>query len=228
MKLSSLCYNKTKALWEETIRHPFVSEMADGSLPYEKFRYYMMEDFFYLKRYIDIFAAILKKAETLKEKKFISENISAVIDEIYRVHIPSMEKLQISLDELKNQNAHIDILSYTNYMKEITENHDYLSGLVAILNCSWSYAYIGKSLIDKISKDCPYREWFISYSKGEYINTNNELINMIDELSENISDERKEALSDVFYNCALYEYRLWEMFYEMGENILRKEQNELH
>ena len=35
--------------------------MADGTLPEEKFRYYMLQDYLYLRDYVKIFAAIIRR-----------------------------------------------------------------------------------------------------------------------------------------------------------------------
>ena len=43
------------------LTHPFVTQMADGTLPTEKFRYYMLQDYLYLKDYVKIFAAISRR-----------------------------------------------------------------------------------------------------------------------------------------------------------------------
>ena len=44
VKLSERIYERAKALWPRYLTHPFVTEMADGTLPKEKFRYYMVQD----------------------------------------------------------------------------------------------------------------------------------------------------------------------------------------
>ena len=43
VKLSERIYERAKALWPRYLTHPFVMEMADGTLPKEKFRYYMVQ-----------------------------------------------------------------------------------------------------------------------------------------------------------------------------------------
>ena len=54
VKLSERIYERAKALWPRYLTHPFVTEMADGTLPMEKFRYYMLQDYLYLKDYVKI------------------------------------------------------------------------------------------------------------------------------------------------------------------------------
>ena len=58
-KLSRRLYERVKELWPQYLRHPFVTQMAEGTLPVEKFRYYMLQDYLYLRDYVKIFAAII-------------------------------------------------------------------------------------------------------------------------------------------------------------------------
>ena len=50
VKFSERIYERAKALWPRYLTHPFVTEMADGTLPKEKFRCYMVQDYLYLRR----------------------------------------------------------------------------------------------------------------------------------------------------------------------------------
>lgn len=44
-KLSRRLYERVQELWPQYLRHPFVTQMAEGTLPVEKFRYYMLQDY---------------------------------------------------------------------------------------------------------------------------------------------------------------------------------------
>lgn len=216
MQLTKIFENKIETLWEKTLRHPMLEEMALGTLEKKKFCYYMIQDYFYVLRYIDIFSIILTKAKTIEEKEFICDNIYDLIKETRRVHIPKMKKMGITDLEIKKQRIALEIFTYTNYMKEIVDKYDYLTSLVAILNCSWNYAYIAKKMLEKYPvkiNNSPYKEWFLSYGSEEYLKTNSLLCRKINQLSKNYSEKEKEKLSEIFYNCGLYEYRFWDIFY---------------
>ena len=44
------------SIWEECLRHPFVTGIGDGTLPVEKFQYFMLQDYLYLFDYAKVFA----------------------------------------------------------------------------------------------------------------------------------------------------------------------------
>ena len=56
MKLSEILFNSVEHIWNSYLTHPFITKMADGTLEIEKFKYYMLQDYVYLKDYIKVFA----------------------------------------------------------------------------------------------------------------------------------------------------------------------------
>ena len=44
VKLSQTLYARAEKIWLRYLCHPFVTQMADGTLPPENFRYYMLQD----------------------------------------------------------------------------------------------------------------------------------------------------------------------------------------
>ena len=91
-KLSQRLYERVKELWPQYPRHPFVTQMAEGTLPVEKFRYYMLQDYLYLRDYVKIFAAIIQKADDFEQIRFLSTQLSDTIGETYRTHLPYMRR----------------------------------------------------------------------------------------------------------------------------------------
>lgn len=51
MKVSERLFGEVKEIWDSYNTHPFVKGIADGSLPVEKFRFYMIQDHLYLMEY---------------------------------------------------------------------------------------------------------------------------------------------------------------------------------
>ena len=50
-------------IWEAQLRHPFVVALGKGTLPLEKFRFYILQDARYLEELTKVFAAGAEKAE---------------------------------------------------------------------------------------------------------------------------------------------------------------------
>ena len=221
VKLSQRLYARTERIWPQYLCHPFVTQMADGTLPMEKFRYYMLQDYLYLKDYVKIFAAIIQKADDFEQIRFLSGEMAETIGETFRTHLPYMKRLGVTEEEIRDARTHIDNSAYSHYMLCEAQTGDVLTGLVTLLNCSWSYAYIA----EKIAGRCPdalrdenYGAWFAGYASEEYRRTNQTLIDRIDALGASADEEAVQRLCEIFEKCCLFDLRFWDMVYAMGEN----------
>ena len=221
MKLSERIRARAEKLWPRYLSHPFVTEMADGTLPEEKFRYYMLQDYLYLQDYVKIFAAILQKAGDFEQIRFLSGEMENTIGETFRTHLPYMKRLGISEEEIRLARPHIDNSAYSHYMLCEAQMGDVLTGLVTLLNCSWSYAYIAGEMTARCPdalRDERYGAWFAGYVSEEYRQTNQALIDRIDALSASIDEETARRLCEIFEKCFLFDLRFWDMVYAMGKN----------
>lgn len=216
MKLTEQLYTGVQALWASYLEHPFVAEMAQGTLPPEKFRRYMLQDYLYLLDYAKVFAASILKADDFDTLRFLSENVSATLEETDRVHVPYMKQLGITDAEIAAAVPEIDNSSYTHYMICEAQAGGVLSGLVSILSCSWSYAYIAEQMVRRYphaAEQPTYGPWFVGYLCPEYQATNASLMERVDRLAVGISDTEREKLCRIFETCSLHELRFWNMAY---------------
>ena len=95
-KLSQRLHACVQDIWPRYLTHPFVTQMADGTLPAEKFHYYMLQDYLYLKDYVKIFAAIIQKADDFEQIRFLSGELANTIGETFRTHLPYMRRLGVT------------------------------------------------------------------------------------------------------------------------------------
>ena len=140
------------------------------------------------------------------------------------VHIPEMKKLGIGDEEIEKTRACQVVWDYTSYIHKQVKEEGFLAGLTALLQCSWSYAYIGQKMTEKYGSTIPlspYKAWFEAYSAKEYVEANQLWIDSLDSewetvKSENIRQEVEttEKLCRIFQSCAEYELLLWQSLYQ--------------
>ena len=213
MKVSQRLYDSTKDIWKMYLTHPFIRKIKDGSLDIEKFRYFMLEDYLYLFEYVKVFAIGLTKTKDFNLMKLFAESIDAILNHEMNIHKSYMKRIGISDEQVQNFKPSLTNTSYTSYMLSVAQAGDVIDTVSAVLACSWSYAEIG----DYIASDENalnhefYGEWIRGYSGKEYQDTNNMLINLLDDITKDISEEKYEKLQEIFINCSLYEKKFWDM-----------------
>ncbi|MGY3724894.1 thiaminase (transcriptional activator TenA) [Granulicatella balaenopterae] len=218
-KLSDYLLYQVEDLWQGYLEHPFIIGMATGELEERKFSYYLLQDYLYLKEYIKVFAVTLSKADDFSEIKFLLDSMNDIFEETFRVHVPYMKRLGISEEEIQSVQPHPSNINYTNDMLLAAQSGDVLDGLVAILSCSWSYAYIARETLKiypTAMQDERYGEWFEGYYCSEYQLGNEELIQHINQLAQGITAEKRERLATIFTNCSQHEMNFWDMAWQQG------------
>ena len=204
-------------IWEECLRHPFVTGIGDGTLGVEKFQYFMLQDYLYLFDYARVFALGVVKARDPKLMRTFAENVNAILGGEMNIHRAYMERLGITEDQVFAVKPALDNTSYTHYMLAVAESGGPMEIVAAILACSWSYAEIGQALAKRPgAADHPfYGEWVRGYASENYAATNQALRALMDELAKDATGAQFDRLEEIFVNCSRYELGFWDMAWEM-------------
>ena len=204
-------------IWEECLRHPFVTGIGDGTLGAEKFQYFMLQDYLYLFDYARVFALGVVKARDPKLMRTFAENVNAILGGEMNIHRAYMERLGITEDQVFAVKPALDNTSYTHYMLAVAESGGPMEIVAAILACSWSYAEIGRALAKRPgAADHPfYGEWVRGYASENYAATNQALMALMDELAKDATGAQFDRLEEIFVNCSRYELGFWDMAWEM-------------
>lgn len=204
-------------IWARCLAHPFVTGIGDGSLPVEKFRYFMLQDYLYLFDYARVFALGVVKARDPELMRAFAANVDATLNGEMNLHRAYMKRLGITEEQVLSVRPALDNLSYTHYMLSVAHTGTTAEIVAAILACSWSYAEIGQTLAEVPGAlGHPfYGEWIQSYAGKEYAAVNAGLIDLMNRLGREAGPEQLQRLEDIFCNCSRYELGFWDMAWEM-------------
>ncbi len=219
MSTSKRLIEATKDIWDSYYTHPFIKEIANGTLDKEKFSYYMIQDYLYLFQYSKVFALGVLKARDEATMAYFSGVLNYVLNGEMEIHRGYMKRLGITKEQIENATAELDNISYTSYMLEVGSSGSALDVFVAVFACAVSYAYIGKYILENggdINHEF-YGDWIKAYSSEDYQKTNLSLIEMVDKACEGISEKEYKRLEEIMINCSKYEYLFWDFSYNSGK-----------
>ena len=202
-----------------THARPYLASLlGDGSLPLEKFRYFMLQDYVYLYDYARVFALGTVKAKDPALMREFARNVDEVLHGEMEIHRAYMKRLGIPEEQAETVKPALPNLSYTSYMIAEAQAGTVADIVAAILSCSWSYADIGLSLAEiPGAADHPFfGEWIQGYAGEEYQKTNRSMIELMNRLSEGLPEDQKAHLEEIFVNCSLYELGFWDMAWQGG------------
>ena len=61
---TEIARSQTRPFWEGSFKHPFILQLQEGTLPIENFRYYLIQDAYYLRH----FSALYEKVAEITEE----------------------------------------------------------------------------------------------------------------------------------------------------------------
>ena len=201
-------------IWEKYYSHPFVKGIESGNLDKNKFRHYMIQDFLYLNEYTKVFSLGIAKAKDNEFIKLCSSYIQAISEVELDIHKGYMGIFKVSQEEIDNTKRTLENISYTSYMIRIAYDEGAAEIMAAILSCALSYEAIAKNIL----KNNPeagnhelYGNWVKCYSGDEYCSGNKILVKLLDELTENYTEEQIQHIIEIYKACSLYELEFWNM-----------------
>lgn len=68
--------------WEQYVAHPFLRQLADGTLPERAFRRYLTQDYLFLIHFARSYALLVSKLRTLPEMRAAAASMNAILGEL--------------------------------------------------------------------------------------------------------------------------------------------------
>ena len=209
-RFSTLMRAEAGAIWQKIFDNPFLSEMRQGILPIEKFRYYLAQDYLYLEGFGRAVALALAKARRSRDMELLSRRITTPIER--PLHLKLMSEVGLSTGEVERLGPAPANLAYINHMVKTAALGDLGQAAAALLPCPWSYHEIGSTLGHM--EHPVYRQWASPYIEGFLEESTNAWRGFLDQEAAEASARDRQAMRDAFLTSSRYEYLFWDMAYK--------------
>jgi thiaminase (transcriptional activator TenA) len=208
-------------IWAGLHAHPFLGELARGTLPLDRFRFFIEQDLLFLPAFARCMAMGAAKSASDAELEFFTRQLDGVV----RLEIPSNRRLLDQVISLGAQDrsgargmAPANV-AYTSFLLATAAAGGPLEITTAILPCSWSYIEIAAELKDQIADHPVYSDWVAFYLQDEEAELVRNMRETFDEMTRDgaVSDEKREQLAGIFMMSSRLEGRFWEMAYTLDQ-----------
>ncbi|HUX07164.1 MAG TPA: thiaminase II [Acidobacteriota bacterium] len=216
MSLSDLLREGAGGLWEANFSHPFVRGIGDGSLAEEKFRFYLAQDYVYLKNFVRFFSLAAAKADGLETMGKFSSFVETTLNYEMDLHRSICADFGISAGELEATVPSPVCLGYTSYLLRVAYEGNLADIAAVLLPCEWGYFDIASRLLGRgLPAQRHYARWIETYASTEF----EELVawcrSLLDRLVPYADDASSTRLQAIFNNALGWEYMFWEMSWRM-------------
>lgn len=199
-------------IWEADLKHPFVRGIADGSLPTEKFKFYLIQDYLFLLDYSRVFAHGVIKAPDEKTMALFAQLLNETLNTEMDLHRGYCEKFGITPADMEAAPMAPTTHAYTRHILNVSQIGTLADVIAGVLPCQWGYAEIGTNLAEQGGSPEPlYQEWIDMYASPEFLALGEWLRNLLNEITLDSSPAEKERLQHHFHLSSRYEYLFWEM-----------------
>lgn len=198
-------WNKSISVYRKILNHPFVQELGSGTLPKEKFIYYIQQDYLFLLNRTEVYSILAKKAPTKDLGEYfqhLSEFSRKAADGIFKKYgLPEFE-----LDQIPKSPA---CRRYMELMMNTAKERSFIEGFIVCLPCPLLYHKIAEELKSFSQPSNPYQLWIDSYSVKEKRERLEKQAKIVDQLTKNLTSEEFENLHALFLESMQCEYHLW-------------------
>ena len=204
-------------VWRSLHEHPFIRELADGTLPPEKFRFFLEQDDFYLREYARCLAFGAGKATTERELRYFTADLNQVLDDELPSNRALLERvIELGADDRGGSREMAPAtLAYTSYMNALALRGGPLEIMACLLPCAWSYVDIATGIGSGEHRVHPvYDAWIGYFSQSSTVALVASMREDFDLLvEEETARPRIERLAATFRMSARLELSFWEMAY---------------
>ncbi len=191
---------------------PFNQELALGTLPLEKFIFYLSQDALYLT---DFSKALALTATRLphdhQTELFIQLALNAIKAE-RELHVDILKKQAFAMPKVNEPSPFCFI--YSHYLLRMATTAEVEVAVASLSPCFWVYQQVGqKAKAQKIAHN-PYQAWIDLYSSAEFNHSVASLIATLNELAENATLTTQKNMQRAFRRATQCEWQFWQGAYQ--------------
>lgn len=202
-------------IWESLHGHAFIRELAVGTLPPEKFRFYVEQNLMYLPEYARTMALGAARAEGAAEMKAWADALANILDN----EIPENRELLRRVIDLGAEDCGGALamapanVAYTGFLVSVGQSGGPVEIMAAIVPCTWSYGDIAARLAGSVGEHPVYAEWIRFFGSPEYDAIVDRVKRQLEELAAGADERFLPRLSATFRTSTRLERAFWDMAY---------------
>lgn len=212
MKWSESTWDDIQEYYQSILNMPFIKELSDGSLPQEKFRFYMAQDSLYLEHFgrtLSIIAAKISDLQDVLAFMHFAENAIIVENALHESYFKDFGLTDKG--DLQPACHH-----YIHFLRSTAALESVEIAVAAVLPCFWIYREVGNYIYEiQNTENNPYEKWIATYAGEEFSEAVDQAISICDKLAENSTEETIKKMTEAFITASRMEYYFWEAAYDL-------------
>ncbi|MFB6201727.1 MAG: thiaminase II [Halorhabdus sp.] len=199
-------------LWEAQKNHPFVTELATGTLDQDAFQYWIEQDYRYLLDWARAFAVAGARArdeETMTDLLTIGQRTLA---EEMDLHREFAAQYGIDREQLAAVRKAPTTQAYTNFLLRTAYEGSVAEAVAALYPCGQGFLDVAEHAAELADVNHRYTPWIETYTGEAFQEVVTTLRRVVDRYGEHYPGAQ-DAMREAFLTATRLEHEFWEMAY---------------
>lgn len=215
-EFSALLRRRGERIWRAIEGHPFLRELHAGTLPMDRFSYFILQDYVYLLDFAQVLCQGAAKSPDLETLELFAHHALGAVEVERSFHASFGKTLGLSREQLDAVEKGPITQAYIGHLQAVARSGSLSEIVAAVLPCYWIYGEVGRRLYSKRpSKPKIYREWIETYASKGFWKLVREQIQLMDRLGAAAKTDEKKLLAEHFILSSRYEFMFWQQAYRL-------------
>ncbi|GAA4228596.1 thiaminase/transcriptional activator TenA [Sagittula marina] len=210
----------TDTLWTDTsdlqnviATMPFNTELADGTLPPETFRRYIIQDAHYLEGFARALALSAARAPDADAVAQLAGSAKGAIVVERLLHADYMDRFDVSAEDFAATPPSRACDHYVSFLIRSAAVEPFPVAVVSLLPCFWIYHKIGVMIHARAKPDNPFSAWIDTYASPDFEDAVTAMLDLTNRLAAQADEETRKAMTAAFTRASWHEWMFWESAY---------------
>lgn len=215
-KFSAQLKRRAQRIWRAIDGHPFLRELHAGTLPMNRFTYFILQDYVYLLDFAQVLCQAGAKSPDLETLELFCRHAIGAVEVERSFHASFGKTLGLSRKQLDGVPKGPITQAYIGHLQSVARSASLGELVAAVLPCYWIYGEVGRRLYKRRPrKPQIYRAWIETYAGETFWHPVREQIQLMDKLGAAASSREKKVMAGNFVLSSRYEFMFWEQAYRL-------------
>jgi thiaminase/transcriptional activator TenA len=213
MRATDLLMKSAQDNWDVATDHPFCKELAEGKLPLEKMRWYLVQDYKFIDEFVRLLATAIAHAPTLTDGVPMAQFLGLVTSTENTYFLRSFEALEISQTE-QDVPAAPATRAFQVLMRTARTSSRYEQMLAVLTVAEWSYL-TWANRYKNYSADLPFwfSEWIDLHTGDGFESVINHLRDQLDTVWTDLCEQHQSQAATMFRDAVACERAFFDAAY---------------
>jgi thiaminase/transcriptional activator TenA len=203
-------------IWRAIEGHAFLRELQAGTLPMNRFTYFILQDYVYLLDFAQVLCQGGAKSPNLETLELFARHAVGAVEVERSFHASFGKTLGLSRKQLEAVPKGPITQAYIGHLQSVARSGSLGEVVAAVLPCYWIYGEVGRRLYrSRPQRPKIYREWIETYAGEPFWRPVREQIQLMNTIGAAAGRREKKLMTEHFVLSSRYEFMFWDQAYRL-------------